>query len=73
MGNKLESDFRLKAIHFNKYFASKCTPIVNDSSFSSTLDFYLKSRISSLNVIECDILKVVRGLDINKVHGHYEI
>ena len=32
--NKLESDFILRANHFNKYFASKYTSINNESSFS---------------------------------------
>ena len=71
--NNLKSNFRLKAIHFNKYFASKCTPIKNDGSLPSTLEFYSQSRISSSNVIEDDILKIVRTLDINKAHGHDEI
>ena len=69
----LESDFKLKAVHFNKYFASRCTSIENDSSLPSTLEFYSQSRISSLNVIEDDILKIIRALDINKAHGHYKI
>ena len=29
IGNKLVGDFREKANHFNKYFASACTPIDN--------------------------------------------
>ena len=30
IGNKLVIDFREKANHFNKYFASKCTSIYNN-------------------------------------------
>ena len=71
MGNKLESGFKLKANHFNKYFASKSTPI-NDSSLPSSFVFYSKSRFSSLNIIEDNILKIVRALNINKAHGHHE-
>ena len=73
IGNKLESDFKLKANHFNKYFASKCTPMNNDSSLSSSFEFYSQSRLSSLNIIEDNILKIVRALNINKAHGHDEI
>ena len=72
MGNKLESGFKLKANHFNKYFASKSTPI-NDSSLPSSFVFYSKSRFSSLNIIEDNILKIVRALKINKAHGHHEM
>ena len=73
IGNKIESDFKLKVNHFNKYFASKCTPINNDSSLPSSFEFYSQSRLSSLNIIEDNILHIVRALDINKAHSHDEI
>ena len=63
----------MKANHFNKYFASKCAPINNDSSLPSSFEFYSQSRFSSLNIIEDNILKIVRALNINKAHGHDEI
>ena len=72
MGNKLESGFKLKANHFNKYFVSKSTPI-NNSSLPSLFVFYSKSRFSSLNIIEDNILKIVRALNTNKAHGHHEM
>ena len=28
---KLESDFKIKANYFNNFFASQCTPLVNNS------------------------------------------
>ena len=34
----LVSDFREKANHFNKYFASQCTPINNTSCFLISAD-----------------------------------
>ena len=34
---------------------------------------YSQSRLSSLNIIEDNILKIVRALNINKAHGHDEI
>ena len=71
--NKLENDFKLKASHFNKYFTSKCTLINNDSSLPSSFKFYSQSRLSSLNIIEDNILKLVRALNINKAYGHDEI
>ena len=73
IGNKLESDFKLKANHFKRYFAPKCTPINNDSYLPSCFEFYFQSRLSSLNIIEDNILKIVRALNINKVHGHDEM
>ena len=58
IGNKLESDFKLKANHFNKYFACNSTPINNDSSLPSSFEFYSQSRLFSLNIIEDNILKI---------------
>ena len=46
IGNQLESDFKLKANHFNKFFASKCTPMNNDSSLPSSFDIYSQSDCS---------------------------
>ena len=73
IGNKLESDFKLKVNHFNKSFASKCAPMNNDSSLSSSFEFYSQTRLSSLNIIEDNILKIMRALNINKAYGHDEI
>ena len=66
IGNKLESNF--------KFFASKCIPVNNDGPLPSSFDFYSQSRLSSLNIIEDNILKIMRALSINKAHhGHDEI
>ena len=45
----------------------------NDSSLPCFFEFYSQSRLSSLNIIEDDILKIVRALNSNKAHGHDEI
>ena len=34
---KLESDFKIKADYFNKFFASQCTPLVNNSKLPKLL------------------------------------
>ena len=73
IGNELESDFKVKANHLNKYFASKCTPINNDSYLRSSVEFYSQSRLSSLNIIEDNILKILKALNINKAHCNGKI
>ena len=65
--------FKLKINHFNKYIASKCTLINNDSSLPSSFEFYSQSRLSSLNITEDNILKIVKALNINKAHGQDQI
>ena len=37
------------------------------------MGFYFQSRISPLNSIDDDILKIVRAIGINKTHDHDEI
>ena len=46
VGNKLVTDFKEKARLFNEFFASKCTPITNDSSLPSLLNLILTSKLS---------------------------
>ena len=67
-------DFREKANHFNKYFASICTPIDNSSCLPISVDLINPSAcFSTFNFADDEILKIIRALDINKAHGHDEI
>ena len=70
---KLETDFFKKANYFNMFFASKCTPLSNCSSLPSSLDLETEARLTSINYLDNDILKIIRSLDINKAHVHYDI
>ena len=67
---KLETDFFKKANYFNMFFASKCTPLTNCSSLSSSLDLETEARLTSINFSYNDIPKIIRSLDINNAHGH---
>ena len=73
VGKKLVTDFKEKARLFNEFFVSKCTPITNDSSLPSLLNLNLTSNLSAIDFTDDDILKIVRSLYINKVHGHDDI
>ena len=70
VGNKLVTDFKEKARLFNEFFASKCTPITNDSSLPSLLNLNLISKSSVINFTDDDILKIIRSLNIIKAYGH---
>ena len=73
INNKLEVDFKRKADHFNNFFASKCTPLQNDSVLPALLEHECDARLSKINFSDDQILKILRALDINKAHGHDEI
>ena len=73
INNKLEADFKRKADHFNNFFASKCTPLKNDSVLPTLLEHDSEARFSKISFSDDQILKILRALDINKAHGHDEI
>ena len=62
-----------KANHFNKFFASQCTPIDNDSHIPDSVFFNTEGRFSSITCEDNDILKIIRNLDISKAHGFDDI
>ena len=73
ISNKLEPDFKRKADYFNKFFASKCTPLKTDSVLPTLLAQESEARFSKITFSDDQILKILRALDINKAHGHNEI
>ena len=68
VNNKIVSNFSEKANLFNKFFASQCTPLENNSSLPP---FCLKTdkSLSSLEISETDIFAIIKNLDPNKSHG----
>ena len=41
--DKLETDFKKKAHHFNLFFASKCTPLINNSVLPDSVNSQLQT------------------------------
>ena len=73
VNNKLGSYHKEKANHFNKLFASQCTPIDNDSQIPDSVVLKTEARLSSITCEDNDILKIIRNPDISKVHGFDDI
>ena len=67
------SDFTEKANLFNDFFVTQCTPLSNNSVLPSAISFKNQSRLSSIDFEKDDILKIIRNLNINKVHDHDSI
>ena len=67
---KLESDFKIKASYFNSFFASQCTPLVNNSKLPDKTAYNSAVGLTSIKFDNNDILKIIRSLNINKAHGH---
>ena len=54
VNNKLVSDYDEKANHFNKFFASKCIPINNDSQIPDSVVFNTEARLFSITFEDND-------------------
>ena len=66
------TDIQTKANIFNTFFAEQYTPL-NSSVFPANQMFFIRSRLNCINFNEDEILKIIRALNILKVHGHDDI
>ena len=55
------------------FFASQCTPLVNNSKLPDKITYNSAARLTSIKFDNNDILKIIRSLNINKAHGHDSI
>ena len=69
ISNKLVSNFKEKANHFNAFFASQCTPVSNNSTLPLVTTPITNASLSSISFNDQDILNVIHSLNINKAHG----
>ena len=70
VNNKLISNFKKKANYFNDFFASRCTPIFYDSALPNATNSVSNLSLSSVQLEDQNILKIIRSLNYNKAHGH---
>ena len=70
VNNKLISNFKEKANHFNAFFASQCTPVFNDGALSNTTNFVSNVSLSSIQFKDQDILRIICSLNYNKAHDY---
>ena len=59
---------KTKANIFNEYFAEQCTPLKNRKVLLINQRFLTRSRLTSLDFNEEEILKITRALNIHNVH-----
>ena len=73
ISNKLVSNFKAKANHFNAFFASQCTPVPNNSTLPLVTTPITNTSLSSISFNDQDILNVIHSLNINKAHGFNDL
>ena len=71
--DKFVTDIPTKANIFNKFFADQCTPLKNGSVLPKSQIFLTQSRLCTLHFDEEELIKIIRNLNIHKVHGHDDI
>ena len=70
VNGKIIINFNEKANLFNKYFSSQCNPLPNDSKLPEDQTYITKTKLSSFDIEEEGIYKMIKTPDINKTHGH---
>ena len=71
--NKLISNSKEKANHFNAIFVSRCTPTSNDSTLFFLTTAATNTSSSSTSFKDQDILKIINFFSINKAHRYNDI
>ena len=51
----------------------QCNPLSNDSKLPENQTYITETKLSSFNIEDEDIYKIIKTLDINKAHGHDEV
>ena len=72
LANNISTIFKEKANLSIGFFSKQCTPIANDSLLPPLLEIP-NETLSSLEIINSDISKLIKALHVNKAHGHDEI
>ena len=73
INNKLISDFKVKANHFNHFFASQCIPLNNNSKLPENQTYVTSTKLSSAKFEDTEIINIIRSLNVSKAHGHDDI
>ena len=73
VNGKIITNFKEKANLFNKYFPPQCSPLPNDSKLPENQTYITETKLSSFDIEDEDIYKIIKTLDINKACGHDEV
>ena len=57
-------------LDLNHFFASQCTALVNNSQLPDKFTYDSAARLTSIEIVNNDILKIIRSLNVYKAHGH---
>ena len=58
---------------FEQIFLSQSNPIPNNSKLPENQTYITETKLSSFNIEDEDIYKIIKALDISKAHGHDDV
>ena len=70
---KIVTNIRAKANIFNTFFTEQCTPLKNGNVLPSSQEILLREKLCSLDFSNDKILKLIRSLNVHKIHGHDDV
>ena len=73
VNNEIMTEFEAKVNIFNRYFASQCTTVNNNSVLPSTLNHLTDDKLSSFSISSEVIFQLIKNIDPNKDHVHDNI
>ena len=73
VNDKFVTDIKTKVCIFNKFFAEQYTPLKNESIVPVNKIFLTQVRLSSLDLNEDEIRKIIRALNIYKAQAFDDI
>ena len=73
IGDKFVTDIKTQANIYNKFFAEQCTPLKTYSVLPTSQNLLAQCKLQSIDFSCEEISKIIRPLDLNKVHDHDDI
>ena len=72
INNTFVTNVKNKCSIFNNFFAKQCTVEQTDSALPPNQDYVTDAILGNVNLIDLNkkILDIIRGLNVNKAHGH---
>ena len=69
IGNKFVLACKEKAKLFNDFFVEQCQPFQNSSKLPETMILLTEAKLDSINIVDQQILDILRSFKVNKAHG----
>ena len=73
VNGKIVTNVEQKANIFNMYFWSQCNSLPNDSKLPENQTYITETKLSSFDIEDEDICKILNTLYIKKTHGYDEV